>query len=250
LERNKAPQRLGMTRDAAKLTVFYAWQSDIRPPSHGSSLIRRALKDAAVRAEEQLGDPVRIEIDEATRNEPGSPDISTTIFRTIATADIFVGDVSIVNGSTSEGCATPNPNVLIELGYARALLGWARVIMLANESYGAVEEMPFDIDRRRISTFKCPPPAENAANDKAMLSSAKGQLRTLLCEAIVEIVKRSPARPVVPRLDDTTIKRERDVATLRSFMLCLNPDIIDSMAYNAPARLEQRMFPGCAILRP
>lgn len=46
---------------------------------------------------------------------------------------------------------SPNPNVLVELGYAVKTLGWERVICLCNTDFG--KEYPFDIAHNRITGF-------------------------------------------------------------------------------------------------
>src|SRR5207302_9978988 len=74
-------------------------------------------------------DPV---VDRDTAGVPGSPDISSTIFGKIEQALIFVCDVSIINQGKGERRLTPNPNVLIELGYALRALGPHRIIMAMN----------------------------------------------------------------------------------------------------------------------
>ena len=45
----------------------------------------------------------------------------------------------------------PNPNVLLELGYAVKTLDWDRVICLCNADFGS--EYPFDVAHNRITTF-------------------------------------------------------------------------------------------------
>ena len=47
----------------------------------------------------------------------------------------------------------PNPNVMLELGYATHVVGWDRVICVLNSDYGAPENMPFDIANRRLTPF-------------------------------------------------------------------------------------------------
>jgi hypothetical protein len=47
---------------------------------------------------------------------------------------VFVADVTPINaGSDHRLC--PNPNVLIELGYAVKALGWSRIVMVLNTAY-------------------------------------------------------------------------------------------------------------------
>lgn len=67
-------------------------------------------------------------------------------------SDIFVADVTIINGDYL-GRKTPNPNVLIELGYAIKSLDWNRIILLYNEDYGSIEEIPFDINHQRMTKY-------------------------------------------------------------------------------------------------
>ena len=59
---------------------------------------------------------------------PGAPDIARAILEKIAAADLIVADISIINGDR-DGRRTPNPNVLIELGYALCALGPERVVL-------------------------------------------------------------------------------------------------------------------------
>src|SRR5438876_9492524 len=96
-------------------TLFYSWQSDL-PNATNRSLILDALERAAKRI--RTDDSVTVEpvLDRDTQNVPGAPDIAHTIFQKIEKAAAFVADVSIINAGI--GRPTPNPNVLIELGYA------------------------------------------------------------------------------------------------------------------------------------
>jgi hypothetical protein len=113
--------------------IFYSWQADL-PASTNRTLVEDALRLAVkdVAAEDTV-DVITIERDVC--GNPGAPDISATIFEMIANSDVFVGDVSIVHRAES-GRFIPNPNVLVELGFAVGTLGWERVVMVANESYG------------------------------------------------------------------------------------------------------------------
>ena len=70
-----------------------------------------------------------------------------TIYKKIDSADIFVADVTIINPEYT-GRKTPNPNVMIELGYAIKALGWQRILLLYNGDYGDVELLAFDINHQ------------------------------------------------------------------------------------------------------
>src|SRR5271168_81681 len=114
--------------------VFYTWQSDL-PNATNRSFILKALENVAHAI--TIDDTVDVEpvIDRDTQGVPGAPDISKTIFQKIAAADVLVADVSIV-GVIEGGRPTPNPNVLIELGYALHALGDERVVLVLNLAFG------------------------------------------------------------------------------------------------------------------
>ena len=64
-----------------KTVVFYSWQSDL-PKATNLNGIRQALRIAANNVENSI-DNTSVELDEATRNTPGSPNIPFTIFEKI-----------------------------------------------------------------------------------------------------------------------------------------------------------------------
>jgi hypothetical protein len=96
--------------------IFYSWQSDL-PNATNRGFILRALGDASAAIGKDLSVDERPEVDRDTQGVPGAPDIAQTIFEKIDTAQAFVADVSIVT-TAEESRPSPNPNVLIELGYA------------------------------------------------------------------------------------------------------------------------------------
>jgi hypothetical protein len=222
-------------------TLFYSWQSDIEPDSHGRNLIRAALRNAATTVEAK-SPGLRLTIDEATRGEPGSPDIPSTIFDKIRSSDIFIADVSIINSRTTTDRKTPNPNVMVELGYAAGLLGWRRIVMIANQELGKTDSLPFDIRQKRITTFRCPLPSGDAIKDKNSVPNALGSLSRHLADAIEEIINLSPERPVVVATDPQVIKRARDLKTLQELLQHLSPDVFDNLFEDAPHRIDLLVF--------
>lgn len=84
---------------------------------------------------------------------PGAPDIVHSIFEKIELASVFVCDVSIISDPSAKR-PTPNPNVLVEFGYALKALGQARVLLVMNTAYGEVKKLPFDLDHRRVVTYE------------------------------------------------------------------------------------------------
>jgi hypothetical protein len=85
----------------------------------------------------------------------------------------FVGEVSIINAHFRPAKAdevrfrpTPNPNVLIELGYDARDLGWDRIICAFNAAYGDLSDLLFDIRNRRIiAATKATSPARQPSNE-------------------------------------------------------------------------------------
>lgn len=95
---------------------------------------------------------IYMDYDRDTMGRSGSPDISEVIFDKIEKSILFIGDVSIVTGGESTR-KSPNPNVLIELGFAAKQLGWERIICLFNENTGNIEDLPFDLRQKRILAY-------------------------------------------------------------------------------------------------
>jgi hypothetical protein len=168
-----------------KRTIFYVWQSDFQPINR--NFIQRALEDAAkaIKTDDTLDiEPV---IDRDTAGLPGSPEIAKAIFEKIAAADVVVADVSIINAKFG-GRPTPNPNVLIELGYAFNAIGHERVILVFNTAFGKVEDLPFDLRPRRVTPY-------HMLEDVQDRSVERKRLQKVLEEAL---------RVVLPGIKDKT----------------------------------------------
>lgn len=132
--------------------IFYSWQSDL-PSNKTRSYIRECIDKAIDLAQET--EAIDAERDEATQGTTGSPNIVQTIFSKIDEADLFIADVSLCYKAEKDGSSkrSPNPNVLIELGYASKVLSWERIICICNTDFGQPEELPFDIAQNRILTY-------------------------------------------------------------------------------------------------
>jgi len=132
----------------ASYRVFYSWQSDLEEERNRyflESVLEQALKEL----KQKYG--TQGYLDQDTRGLPGSPNISDEILKKIGRADIFVADVSLV--ASSEKRRFPNPNVLIELGYAVSAVGWEGIILVFNEAHGELRDLPFDIGHKRHVPF-------------------------------------------------------------------------------------------------
>lgn len=129
------------------LSVFYSWQSDLAN-NLNRGLIRNALDEAvrAMNAELEVEESIRV--DQDTQGVSGSPPIVDTILRKIDDCSVFVPDVSFVIG-TDEGRKFPNPNVMIEYGYALKACGDEKIFPVFNTAFGAWEDLPFDMRHKR-----------------------------------------------------------------------------------------------------
>lgn len=161
------------------IKIFYSWQSDL-PGNQTRSVIQESIESVV----KSMKDTVEIIADRDTKGEYGSPDIVETIFKKIDECDIFIADVSIINryyaideeGKPIEAIkTTPNPNVLLELGYAAHVLGWENIICILNTDFGKIEELPFDIRQRRLTPF-------------SLENKKKSEVRKMLREIIASTV--------------------------------------------------------------
>src|SRR5437867_643324 len=106
--------------------VFYSWQSDL-PNSTNRGFIQKALERATSSIRTDGSIKIEPVVDRDTLGITGSPSIADTIFAKIDSTDVFVSDVSIVT-PVDASRRIPNPNVLLELGYALKRLGWNRLL--------------------------------------------------------------------------------------------------------------------------
>lgn len=202
--------------DEKEIIVFYSWQSN-SPRSTNLAAIRNSLRVASSTVEAKLvKQNIKITVDEATRNVPGSPNIPNTIAEKIEASNIFVCDVTPIAKSTDnppEGI--PNPNVVFELGYAVAHLGWSRIVLLFNEAFGSFPvDLPFDFDRHRASHY-----ALSEATASAFKKNSHPPLDGLLVDAIEAVISNNPKRPSELReLAPELLRRTRDISNLRWLM--------------------------------
>jgi hypothetical protein len=141
-------------------TVFFSWQAD-RPISEGRTFLERALERAVgqIGADTTIEEAAReLELDSDTKGVPGSPPIVETIFRKIDQAAVFVPDLTFI-GIRPDGRPTPNPNVLIEYGWALKALGHGQIVPVMNTAFGepTLDAMPFDMRHLRNPIQYCCP---------------------------------------------------------------------------------------------
>lgn len=164
--------------DPGKFVIFYSWQS-VSPNATNRGLIEKALKNAAKSLRGDGSISVVPVIDRDTAGVPGSPNIAEVIFGKIDKCQMFVADVSTVARVGDR--PYPNPNVMIELGYAMKALQQERVLLVMNEALGTLGELPFDLRFRRIVTYRAAPEeSDRSTPRKDLESSIEREVRVVI----------------------------------------------------------------------
>ncbi|PZU12493.1 MAG: hypothetical protein DI606_08770 [Sphingobium sp.] len=179
-------------------TIFWAWQSD-HDPRTGRHLIKSAIEEALKQLATDASFDERPQIDHDTKDVPGLAAIAETIFKKIDRCSMFIADLTPIasrppkeKGGKRKWVA--NPNVLIELGYAKHVLGYDPLILVWNAAHRGTQptDLPFDVAHRRA------PIAYRAAEgcSRQELDAARKGLATDLRAAISLNLKR----PELPAL--------------------------------------------------
>ena len=212
--------------------IFYSWQSDL-PPKTNRSAIQKALAHAIRKLKSEFPE-VNFIADEATRGESGSPNIALTILAKIEKADAFIADISTIRPGGENARPCPNPNVIYELGYASAHVGWGRIILMFNRAHGALSDLPFDIRQQRVSSY---PPAEGSAED------ASDYLRSLLQKSIREIYLTKPKTPAEMRdIPIEKIRYDSDVRRIKHLLSWVETVALQHHIDNTPRRIDDVTF--------
>lgn len=208
-----------MTLDKNIITVFFSWQSTLDNKTN-TNYIRNALEKAKSKIE-NTNSNIEIKLDEATRDVPGSPDIVKTIQNKISLSQIVISDITIIEGLDKKK-SYPNPNVIFELGYAVAEIGWDRIIALTNDKYGYnPEHLPFDINKHRVARY-------NSDNEK-------NKLINLLVDAITIIISRNPKTPQELRgVTPEKVMHEKDVGRISQLMSYMHTYTIETFLSDLP----------------
>jgi hypothetical protein len=210
--------------------VFYSWQSDL-PNATNRSFIQQALENAAKTI--KMDEAVDIEpvIDRDTEGVAGAPDIAKTIFQKIASADVVIADISIISGQR-EGRPTPNPNVLIELGYALHAVGDERVVLVFNTACGKFEQLPFDLKMRRVVSYDMPESVTDRSTERKKLAS---KLDFALRSALASIRLEPPRSLIAEAHEAIESGAPNRVIVLRRFL----GDLLKQLLERRPQSVEE-----------
>jgi hypothetical protein len=153
------------------LNVFYSWQANL-PNKTNRGFIRECLEKSLKLINKETNIKTRLEAD--TSGVPGSPDIIHTILNKIDKSDIFIADVSIVNDFA------PNPNVMLELGYALKTLGDSKILMIFNSAFGKPQNLPFDLGFKRQIMYKLTEADDKSIEKKGLTNRLKKALEKII----------------------------------------------------------------------
>lgn len=171
--------------------AFYSWQSDKKDVSQK---IETALKNKFKEMEKR---GIYIELVKATDGISGGRVLEEVILENIKRCDFFIADLTPVARHTNCDGKTklvPNPNCMLEFGYAlRHFHPECVIAYMQLEDYDNHHELPFDLNHRTYNHFK---PGVNVKIDE----------REIL--RIIDIVNKSIAS-VKPEYD-CTITFEND----------------------------------------
>jgi len=230
-------------------TVFYSWQTDASAKDC-RNLIERCLTKAV----EQLSQDVSIDqairdqgmaVDKDTKGVAGTPPIVDTIFKKIDAAGAFVADVTFV-GKRLDGRPTPNPNVLLEYGWALKSRGFSRIICVMNTAYGEPSDhtLPFNMKHLRW-------PIQynlSATTDAATRQEVKAKLTEDLTSALRSIIENNEfLTPVASAPDPPSFEPMHPVAGPARFRAPDQPLGTVELGFDTGNSHEVRLSNGPAL---
>jgi hypothetical protein len=193
-----------------KAYVFFSWQSD-SPATGGREFVQSALTEAVAEVAKNTELVVRPEVDHDTKNVPGAPAVVAAILEKIDQCSVLVADVTLTHVRDTDGPArrAPNPNVLLELGYALKRLSPSRILLIQDTTLGVPDALPFDLRGNRVLAYS----SRDAVDDpeSARLKLVK-DFRTAI-ELILSTV--GPPADVVPPVTIDLSFQERYVRSDR-----------------------------------
>ena len=207
--------------------IFYSWQSDL-PNSTNRNFLENILKQSIKAVATDVGFAAAerdegLELDKDTKGVPGTPPIVEAIFDKISNCAVFVPDLSFI-GSTTDGRGRllPNPNVLIEYGWALSTVGHSRIVPIMNTAYGEVsmESLPFDMRHRRHPlTYSLADDATNEEKDQVkqvLIKQVSDAILLILQHGTTPTTSIAPAlhEPILSTTDPSTFLQEGETLLL------------------------------------
>lgn len=165
-----------------KVNIFYSWQSDL-PNSKNRNLIESCLRKAIRLLKDEIKEVSEFSIESDSRNDIGTPDLTESIFSKIEKCDILIADISIINVQSNYR-RTPNPNVLLEVGYASKAISWSNILCLFNSEFGDIELLPFDIRTRKPIVYNT---QDGTSESKIVLTKVlKAQIKEIIFNRVID----------------------------------------------------------------
>jgi hypothetical protein len=192
------------------MKIFWSWQSDTDGKT-GRNFVLGCLKAAVaeLRQTDEIYDPPEqeirsaLEVDRDRQGVMGHPGLADTIFDKIASAAVFVADMTLV--AEIQTNPTPdnldgikkliNSNVAIEYGYAVRALGDKAMLLVMNLHYGPRGKLPFDLSHKVAPCrYTLAPNATRVEINQAAKALTKDFVNALRLH-IVRVVAETPVVP-------------------------------------------------------
>lgn len=189
----------------SNFTLFFSWQSD-------NQIACNAIRHAIENAISKINDKgiYNIMYDESTLGVPGMPPINRTVENKIKNCDIFVADVTPV--ASNGGKLLPNSNVMHELGYARAVIGYKRLLAVGMNTTGwQPHQLPFDINHDEIIQFKAATDLDLTERIEAICRSRGGLYRFYDWVRVFKSWRYVAKRNAVDNLVENSVAEKRDI---------------------------------------
>ena len=103
---------------------------------------------------------------------------------------------------------------MMELGYAVALLGWERILLVYNEKYGKSNKLPFDLRQHRLLTYNSK--TSNLPKTKEILSD---EIKIIIEQAMKDgpVSKKGSSNIILNGYDFETHKPTPNLITYNIF---------------------------------
>ena len=200
--------------------IFFCWQDHLDKKLH-RYLIRDAIKAAIVKVQGELPKTANciLRPDSDTSGKAGTIEIAKIIFEKISKSTIVIGDVTPAPVILGKKRWYPNPNVMIEIGYAAKVVGWNRILCLFNGANCKAEQLPFDIRHRRVNPYIC--------KDIKGKQQAVKKLEGIIVVSLRAFLEEIGRGEIDESLDNATLKHARDLRLLRQLMGTIHRPTMD-----------------------